>query len=436
MAEIITMPRPGQTAESCILTEWHKNEGDSVKDGDLLFSYETDKASFEGHSSFSGTLLKKLADAGDDVPVLEGVCIIGDPDEDISTFMRAPVSDAAVQSAPAGEIIQPMEFFVESGYNAADIPSASSANDPQIIYISPRARVIANSADLDYSKFKGSGPHGRILERDVLGFTNLGMPPLQEVPQEPATTAAPFANISADIKDISVYLEYEEVPLTNIRKVIAKSMQGSLLDMAQLTHTISFDATGILSYRKTLKESGENLALANISLNDMIIFALSRVIPSHKSLNAHLVAGKMRYFKDVNIGMAVDTERGLLVPTIFGANKLSLNEIANETKRLAKAAQDGKISPDELQGATFTVSNLGAFGIETFTPIINPPQTGLLGVNNIQTKLKMKDGKAVPYQAMGLSLTYDHRALDGAPASRFLQDLCSALENFLALLSK
>ncbi|MEF9864363.1 MAG: 2-oxo acid dehydrogenase subunit E2, partial [Christensenellaceae bacterium] len=213
-------------------------------------------------------------------------------------------------------------------------------------------------------------------------------------------------------------------------------MQQSLATMAQLTHSSSFDATQMLAYRKMIKEGGEALGLANITLNDIVIYAVSRVLKNHRDLNAHYLDDKMRIFDNVNIGMAVDTPRGLLVPTIFGADKMSLNEISIKAKELAKAAQEGTISPDYLTNGTFTISNLGSFGVEHFTPVINPPQTGILGVNNIQTKIKMVGGEMKPYQAMGLSLTYDHRALDGAPASRFLQELCKTLENFSILLAK
>ena len=262
-------------------------------------------------------------------------------------------------------------------------------------------------------------PGGRIVKADVLRFLQSGGAAVCA----PAGAAVPEA-------------EYEDVALPNIRKVIARSMHASLSEMAQLTHSFSFDATQVMAYRKIVKENAEKFGLANITFNDIILFAVSRVLLNHRDLNAHFLGDKMRYFTDVNLGMAVDTPRGLLVPTIFGANKMSLNEIAGAAKDLAKQAQEGTISPDLLVGASFTVSNLGTYGVEHFTPVINPPQTGILGVNNIQTKLKMVDGEAVPYQAMGISLTYDHRALDGAPASRFAQELCRTLENFMALLAK
>jgi pyruvate dehydrogenase E2 component (dihydrolipoamide acetyltransferase) len=180
----------------------------------------------------------------------------------------------------------------------------------------------------------------------------------------------------------------------------------------------------------------EKLGLPNITLNDIVLYAVSRTLKKHPDLNAHFLGDSMRLFSNVNLGMAVDTERGLLVPTVFGAEKLSLAEIAANAKELAAAAQSGKISPDLLSGGTFTVSNLGAFGIEMFTPVINPPQTAILGVCNITYRQKKVGDTFVTYPAMGLSLTYDHRAVDGAPASRFLKDLCASLEAFDILLAK
>jgi pyruvate dehydrogenase E2 component (dihydrolipoamide acetyltransferase) len=229
---------------------------------------------------------------------------------------------------------------------------------------------------------------------------------------------------------------YTDVKLSAVRKVIAKSMHASLSEMAQLTHQSSFDATAILDYRERVKANMEQLNLPNITLNDIVLFAISRTLKNHPDLNAHFLGDSMRRFHSVNLGMAVDTERGLLVPTLFGADSLSLKDIALKTKELASAAQSGKISPDLLTGGTFTVSNLGALGIEMFTPVINPPQTAILGVCSIVYRQKKVGTEFVTYPAMGLSLTYDHRAVDGAPASRFLKDLCTSLEAFDILLAK
>ncbi|MDL2237585.1 2-oxo acid dehydrogenase subunit E2 [Christensenellaceae bacterium OttesenSCG-928-K19] len=221
---------------------------------------------------------------------------------------------------------------------------------------------------------------------------------------------------------------YTDIPFTNIRTIIANNMQNSLQSMAQVTNTASFDATNILAQRKANKQ--ETNKKADITINDMILYAVSRTLKNFGDLNAHCLDKTIRQFDQVNLGMAVDTPRGLLAVTIYGADQLTLAGLSNEAKRLVVLAKEGRIMPDYLSGATFTVSNLGVFGTESFTPIINAPQTGLLGVNTIKTNIKLVDGAIVPYQAIALSLTYDHRAVDGAPAARFLQELCQSLEKF------
>jgi pyruvate dehydrogenase E2 component (dihydrolipoamide acetyltransferase) len=210
-------------------------------------------------------------------------------------------------------------------------------------------------------------------------------------------------------------------------------MHASLSGMAQLTLNSSFDAAEIMAYRNSLKANAEKLGLPNITFNDMVLFAVAKTVLQHRSINAHYLDDTMRYFTHCNLGIAVDTERGLMVPTIFNADTLTLAELAQKTKAVIKDAQAGTINPDLLRGASFTVTNLGSLGVESFTPVINPPQTAILGVNNITYRTKA-DGSAYP--AMGLSLTFDHRALDGAPAAKFLKELCANLENFSLLLAK
>jgi len=214
-------------------------------------------------------------------------------------------------------------------------------------------------------------------------------------------------------------------------------MMASLSSMAQLTLNSAFDATEMLSYRASLKKNGEKMGMPNITLNDIVLYAVSRTVLNHKDLNAHLLEGDtMRKFNHVHLGIAVDTPRGLMVPTIRYADLKSLAQISAEAKELAKMAQEGTISPDLLSGATFTVSNLGSMGIESFTPVINPPQTAILGVGTLMTRVKECGDDLKAYKAMGLSLTFDHRAADGAPAARLLKDLCTNLENFGLLLAK
>ena len=213
-------------------------------------------------------------------------------------------------------------------------------------------------------------------------------------------------------------------------------MTNSLSTMAQLTQQYSFDATQIQAYRAMLKPM--DAPMGKISLNDMVMFAVAKTILACPDLNANMVEDNViRHFNHVNLGFACDTPRGLLVPTIFHADEMSLLELSMEAKRLAAAARDGSLSPDEMTGATFTVTNIGSFGCEAFTPVVNPPQIGILGVCNIQTKIKSaKDGMIETYPAMGLSLTFDHRAIDGAPAARYMSELCKSLEGFMTLMAK
>ena len=451
MAVAIIMPRQGQSVESCIITKWLKHPNDAVSVGDVLFSYETDKAAFEESAKVSGTLLAVFFQEGDDVPCLTNVCVIGNPGEDTSPFDPSGASapaDAPAKAEPAPEAPK-----------AAAIEAPAAAQPEGDMKISPRARVLAETRFADLSKVSATGPDGRVIARDVEalldagkivtpaasgsyagGLTGTGMGgrvTLKDLETIAPTAKAPEA--PAPIPAAASEAAYADEPLSNMRKVIGKAMMQSLSSMAQLTHTLSFDCTEIQNLRKLYKEKGEAAGLSGISLGDMVMYAVARTLvhPEHRALNANLIDGTtMRYFHGVNLGFACDTERGLMVPTIFGADKLSLLKISGATKELAKACRAGTVNPDLLRGGSFTVSNLGALGIESFTPIINPPQTGILGVDAIIPRVREVNGKIEVFPAMGLSLTYDHRAVDGMPASKFLADLKFNLENFQLLLAK
>ena len=435
MANVVIMPRQGQSVESCIITTWQKHPGDKVEVGDILFSYETDKSAFDEPAQVAGTMLALLANEGDVVPCLDPVCIIGAEGEDISALMKkADDETVAPTEEKAAEEVRPA---VEA--------AATVSEDAERVFISPRARHLALKTGCDLSKVTPTGPHGRIIERDVnkaldAGFTTTSdrieaflagtlaaeeeAPAAAEVKEEVRTVAAPAAD---DMR------AYDEEPFSNVRKVIAKSMHASLTEMAQLTLNSSFDATNLLAYRKKLKENGEAIGLSKITINDMILYAVARILPNYPEINANVVDNTFRKFRHANVGMAVDTERGLLVPVLFGAENMTLAALSAQTKVLAGKAREGKLSPDEMSGGSFTVSNLGSMGVESFTPVINPPQTAILGVCCTVNRLKA-DGSVYP--AMGLSLTFDHRAVDGAPAAKFLKELCDALANFDLLLAK
>ncbi len=415
------MPKAGITVESCIIGTWEKKVGDQVKVGDILFTYETDKASFECESTAEGTLLAIFCNEGDEVPCLVNVCAVGNPGEDFSAL--AP--DAGAAPAPAAEAEEkPAE--VQKAEVAAPV-AATTAVAGEKTAISPRAKKLAERAGVDASLATPTGPNGRIIERDV---RTLMENPVVATAKEEAPVAAPVAAAAAP------EAEYTDVKFSGIRRAISKSMHTSLSTMAQLTHTNSFDATTILAYRKMLKAAeGE---VAGITLGDIVLYAVSRTLLNHPDLNAHMLDdNNIRLFKHVHLGVAVDTPRGLMVPTIFNADQKSLLEISKEVKALAAQCREGNISPDKLSGGTFTVSNLGSLGVESFTPVINPPQTGILGVCCTTDRVrKGADGSIQVYPAMTLSLTYDHRAVDGSPASRFQKELAHNLENFTALLAK
>ncbi len=424
MATPVIMPRQGQSVESCIITEWKKKVGDQVSVGDVLFSYETDKSTFEEQAKVDGTLLAVFYNADDDVPVLLNVAVIGNPGESFAEF--APEGAAAAAPAAVEEKAAPV----------AEAAPAVQATAARAEGVSPRAKNAAEKLGVDPSQASPSGPHGRVIERDVLALAKENRFGGETAAQSTAAAAAapaPAAKTSEALAAVNA-LEYDEVKLPNLRRMIAKTMHDSLAEMAQLTHNTSFDATKMNAFRESIKTAPESMYLPKITINDIILYAVSRVLTKHEGLNAHMLGDKMRYFKHVNLGIAVDTPRGLLVPTLFAADTKSLAQISAESKALAKSAIDGSINPDLLQGGTFTISNLGLFGIESFTPVINPPQVALLGVNCITERIRTVDGQITAYPAMGLSLTYDHRAVDGAPASRFLKDLVKALEHFDLLL--
>jgi len=432
MASGVLMPKAGITVEECMITHWDKKVGDLVKVGDILFSYETDKAAFECESTAEGELLEIFFEDGAEVPVLVNVCAIGKAGEDVSALRPDGTKIADVSSSTSAP--QPEKVM-------ADITIAAPIAVQQVnseLKISPRARNLAEKTYVDPRNAAPSGPYGRVIEQDIrtLSENGKGTGIGGKVRIEDLNAAAQPVAAKPAVPSPAVN-EYTDIKFSKIRSAIAQAMSTSLSASAQLTHHHSFDATNILALRKGLKENAERLRLPNITLNDFILFAVSRTLLNHPDLNAHIVDGNvLRRFRDVHLGVAIDTPRGLMVPVIFYANRKSLSEIAVEAKELAKQAQAGTINPDLLQGGTFTVSNLGALGVEMFTPILNPPQTGILGVCNIVNRLKEAGGEYKPYPAMGLSITYHHRAVDGAPEARFAQELISNLENFSILLVK
>lgn len=439
MAIVVIMPKQGQSVESCIITEIRKKKNDLVAKGDVLFAYETDKASFEEESPEDGTVLECFYKEGDEVPVLNNMMVIGHPGEDYTSLLGDAVTASPEPVATAS--VKPTET-VQSAVTSAPVQSAAPMTTSA--FVSPRARNLVLKEALDATRLAGSGPNGRVIEKDVLSAleNRPKMTPLAKQvatakglqPQSSGTGLAGSARaadlVSADIEANGT--DYEEKKLTNMRKLIAKAMYTSLQQSAQLTHHLGADARRIQSLRRQVKAAMDAGTLTtNITLNDMVCFAVIKALKQYPNVNAHFMGESVRLFNKVHLGLAVDTERGLMVPVVRNADGLSVTALANQLKEVAAACRKGSISPELLssEAATFTVSNLGNYGVEMFTPVINLPQAAILGVNAIVPRPKdLGDGVYgfVPY--IGLSLTYDHRALDGGEATRFLKQIAVEIE--------
>lgn len=458
MPTAVVMPKQGQTVESCIIANWKKAKGDSVSAGEVLCEVETDKALLEVDSPANGVLLDIFFQAGDDVPVLTNIAAVGQPGEDTSSLRPTAATTAAAAPAPAGQV-EPAKLAVTEAAASQAVPAALAGSNGGVVGVSPRARKLAQARGVETANLTGSGPGGRIIERDVQALLarQPALTPLAKtmVAQGGFTVPAPGSGVSGRIRaadlvpatpavpaqpatPVAVPVATDEVqviPVKGIRKVIATRMLQSLQTTAQLTLNSSADARALLAYRQQLKESAEPLGLRKVTINDLILLAVSRTLPQHPEINALFSDDAIYRHKNVHLGLAVDTPRGLMVPVIRQANTLSLKQISQEARRLASACLEGNISPDELTGGTFTVTNLGSLGVESFTPVLNPPQVAILGVSNINLKPVEVEGEVKFIPHLGLSLTINHQVVDGAPAARFLQALAQGVAQFELLLA-
>lgn len=460
MAHVLIMPKQGNTVESCIIVEWKVKEGDTLSVDTPVCEVETDKATVEVPADAGGTVLKILCQEGDDVPVFQPIMVIGKPGEDWEAAVKE-VAPAAAAPEPAGASAPVAVSAAATEVKPVATPVAA-ATFPTPIHtgneggwqpVSPRARNLAQAEALSLAGIPGSGPAGRIIEADVRAALE-GRPPLTAAAKDalraggtmPAQgtgiggrvtledLAAPQASAPAMAAavgaNVTVADEYTDTPIKGIRKVIADRMMGSLATTAQFTLNASANATHLQSLRGRLKEAGAAAGFGKITINDLVLFAVSRVLPSFQYMNGVKLDGVIRNYSNVHLGVAVDTPRGLMVPVIRNANYKSLAQIATEARSLAEACINGTITPDQLTGSTFTISNLGSTGIESFTPVINAPELAILGVCGIQPKPVIVEDDAYDIQPhLGFSLTIDHAAVDGAPAARFLKALCDAVAN-------
>ena len=403
MAVAILMPKQGQSVESCLIIKWNKKVGDKVKVEEPICEVETDKAVFEVVAPEAGTILKIFYKEGDDVPVLNTIAIIGQPGEKIDHLILK--KDISVSK---GEYLEKQKAITPDESLKKTKPSLGAG----LIPISPLARRFAEKKGIDFSKLIGTGPGGRIVKKDIEKALSEGELLI------PSTVSKKY------------FGTVKETPVEGVRKIISERMLTSIQSTAQLTLNTSANASNLLACRKSLKSDPQMKGLSKININDFLLYIVAHILPKFKNMNAHFLKDKIFEFEQVHLGFAVDSPRGLMVPVIPNAHLLSLKEISKEARRLSTACQEETILPDELKGGTFTVTNLGTMGIESFTPILNVPQVAILGICSISLKPIMKDDKIQFIPHIGLSLTFDHRAVDGAPAAKFLQELNRLIANF------
>ncbi|MET0299881.1 MAG: pyruvate dehydrogenase complex dihydrolipoamide acetyltransferase [Flavitalea sp.] len=428
MQEVILMPRLSDTMTEGVIASWHKKVGDDVKKGDLLADVETDKATMELESYKTGKLLYIGAEKGDKVPVNALLCIIGEEGKvDVDKIVAASKGGAVSggSSAPAQEAPKEEAKQTASASSANEAP-AKADNSASIengrVKASPLAKKLAAEKGIDIAAVTGSGDNGRIIKADIDNFkpgSQASKAASQNAEAGKAAPAAPAGQVS-----------FEEVPVSQMRKVIAKRLAESKFTAPHFYLTMTINMDSAVESRKKINE----VAAVKISFNDMVLKACAVALKQHPKVNSSWQGDKIRINHHVNIGVAVAVEEGLLVPVVRFADTKSLSQIGTEVKEFAKKAKDKKLQPADWEGNTFTISNLGMFGIDEFTAIINSPDACILAVGAIQQVPIVKNGAVVPGNIMKVTLSCDHRVVDGATGAAFLQTLQGLLEEPLRML--
>ncbi|GIV19209.1 MAG: dihydrolipoamide acetyltransferase component of pyruvate dehydrogenase complex [Armatimonadota bacterium] len=460
MAEYFNLPMLGQTMEEGTITRWLKAEGDYIRRGDIIAEVMTDKANLEVDATFEGYLRKILVAEGETIPVNAPIAIISKtPDEDISALLT-PGAKPEPQPAAAQVAAR------ESAQTAPVAQTSATTTTEQRLFISPRARRLAQEKGVPLQALagRGTGPQGRILERDVesvwqeLMSTRPRVTPLAEkvaaeagvdvaavagtgvggrvtkedvlrattpsvapAPPPPVTPTAPPAGAQV-------------IKLAGLRKLVAENVVKGFFSAPPVTLVAEVDMTDCVRLREQLMPEVEKAYGTRLTYTDLIVKAVARALREFPLMNATLQDDQITIHADINVGVAVAVEEGLLVPVVKGADCKTLGEISRELKEMAERARAGKSTPDDLSGGTFTITNLGAYDVEMFNPVLVPGQTGILGVGRIAEKPAIREGQMVARHLMNLCLTFDHRVLDGAPAARFLQRVKALLESPMLLL--
>lgn len=422
MAIVIDMPKLSDTMSEGVIAKWNIKEGDKVNSGDIIAEVETDKATMDVEVFDSGTVLKIMAKEGEAVPLGGKMAIIGDAGEDISSLLEG--GDA--QTTPKAEIKsdkknEPSASEVKSGESDkkfdplfGDINTDKAVPSQQgddRLKVSPLARKMAEEQGIDLGQVKGSGPNGRIVKADIEGFD-----------QSAAQEAAPSQN---SYPDVSISAEDKEIRISQMRKTIAKRLAESKFTSPHFYETIDIDMKGAIAARESMNASGD----VKISFNDLVVKACAKALRKHPKMNSSWLGDMIKEHGNVHVAIAVAIEDGLVTPVIRNTDVKGLAQISAETRDLAKRARDKKLEPKDWEGSTFTISNLGMFGIEEFTAIINPPNAAILAVGAIRDVPVVENGQVVPGKRMKVTLSSDHRVVDGATAAEFLNSVRKFLEN-------
>lgn len=416
MAEIVRMPKLSDTMTEGVVAEWHKKVGDEVSSGDLLAEIETDKATMEFESFYDGVLLHIGVDKGAAAPVNDILAIIGDKGEDVSKLLEedsASAPEPAKEEVPKEKEEETQESKEEPGPTPAPAATEEKASAPVAkntpptsassgkIKASPLAKRLAEERAINLAFIQGSGEGGRIIKRDIDNYQGGG---------------GSFVGVES----------YSEEPVSQMRKAIARALGGSKFSAPHFYLTIELDMDNTIAARKSINEV---IAPEKVSFNDLVVKAAAAALKKHPNVNSSWMEDKIRYNDHVHVGVAVAVDEGLLVPVVQFADGKSLTQIGEEVKDFAGRARNKKLQPDEMEGSTFTISNLGMFGIEEFTAIINPPNSCILAVGGIVQKPVVKDGQIVVGNTMKVTLSCDHRVVDGAVGSAFLKTFRQNMEN-------
>ena len=421
MAIKIEMPKLSDTMEGGVIATWNVSEGDAVEAGDIIAEVETDKATMEVEAFDAGTVLKILVKEGDAVPLGGLMAVLGDEGEDISDILDGAESSSSEPKAEAKEKKSEEKKEASSGSSSSGLtsPKSETSSSPSTttdngrIKASPLARKMAEDKGIDLGTVDGSGPGGRIIKADIEEYKESA---------QPAAASAPATSFES--------LESKEVKVSQMRKAIARRLSESKFTNPHFYETIDIDMKAAMAARSSMNEAND----VKISFNDIVVKACSIALTRHQAVNSSWHEDVIKEHGDVHVAVAVAIDEGLMTPVIRHSDKKGLLQISSETRELAGKARDRKLQPEEMEGSTFTISNLGMFGIEEFTAIINPPNACILAVGAIRDVPVVENGEVVPGKRMKVTLSSDHRIVDGAKAAQFLNTVRNLLENPLSML--